>query len=129
MTIENLIDFIDLYTNNGTIFPKAWGEDIGLEDEGIALIHLLSSRDWLALRSLNLKQKSNFWVEFLIELLDIAYTQEARQMIIHIALTGTEKNFYDAMKRIQNFRRYVDTYTWLKLKNRSAEIYSRTNLD
>ena len=124
MTINNLIDFIDCHTNNGAIYPNApWGESIGIE-EGVALIQRFSSRDWLALRSLNLKQRSNFWVECLIDLLDKAYTEDARQMIIHIALNGTEDNFFDAMERIQSFRRDVSIYTWLKIKNRASEISS-----
>ena len=129
MTAENLINFIDRLTENSAIFSKEPREkDLGLEDEEIALIHSFSSRDWLALRNLNLKERSDFWVECLIVLLDEAYTEDARQMIIHIALTGTEENFYKAMEYIQDFRRNVDTYTWLKLKNRSAEILrSRSN--
>lgn len=125
MTIENLIDFIDRHTNNGAIYPSAWGEGIGTKNKGIAFIHLFSSRDWLALHSLNLKERSDFWIECLIDLLDKAYTREARQMIIYIALNGTEENFLDAMECIKTFRRDVDTYTWLKLKNRSSEILSR----
>ncbi len=126
MAIEDLIDFINRYTNNGAIYPsEPWGEGIGIEAEGAAIIRSFSSGDWLALRALNLKNKSNSWVECLIELLDEAYTDEARQMIIHIALNGTDENFLDAMESIRDFRRYVDTYTWLKLKNRSSEILSR----
>ena len=122
MTIKNLIDFIDRHTNNGAIYPnEPWGEGTGIE-EGVALIQRFSSRDWLALRSLNLKQRSNFWVECLIDLLDRAYTEDARQMIIYIALTGTEENFFYAMECIRNFRRNVSIYTWLKLENRSTEI-------
>ena len=125
MAIEDLINFINRYTNNGTIYPsEPWGEGIGIE-AGAAIIRSFSSGDWLALRSLNLKNKSNFWIECLIKLLDEAYTDEARQMIIHIALNGTEENFLNAMESIRDFRRYVDTYTWLKLKNRSSQILSR----
>lgn len=118
MTIRNLIDFIDRHTNDGAIDSnEPW-------EEGIALIRSFSHRDWLALRTdLNLKKKSNCWIECLIHLLDAAYTEEARQMIIHIALNGTEENFVDAMKCIQDFRRDVTIYTWLKLKNRSAEHF------
>lgn len=125
MSIENLIDFIDRHTNNGAIYPSAWGEKTGIKNQSIAFIRSFSGRDWLALRSLNLKQRSNFWIECLIDLLDEAYTREARQMIIYIALNGTEENFLDAMECIRTFRRDVDTYTWLKLKNRSSEILSR----
>ena len=126
MTIQNLTDFIDRYTNNGTIYPnEAWGEGVGIEDEGAAFIRSFSHRDWLSLRNLNLKEKSDFWVECLIDLLDEAYIEEARQMIIHIALTGTNENFFDAMECIRDFRRNVSTYTWLKLENRSTEILSK----
>ena len=94
-----------------------------IENEGIAFIRSFSSRDWLALRTdLDLQQKSNSWIKCLIHLLDAAYTEEARQMIIHIALNGTEENFFDAMECIRDFKRDVTIYTWLKLKNRSAEI-------
>ena len=124
MTIKSLIDFIDRYTSNGAVDPsEPWGEDIGIKlEECIALIRSFSSRNWLSLRALNLKQKSNFWVRFLIKLLDISNTEEARQMIIYIALNSAEDNFYDAMECIQNFRRDVSTYEWLKLKNRAAEM-------
>ena len=123
MTIKSLIEFIDHHTNNGTIYShKLRNEDIGIKEEGIALVHAFSGRDWLALRSLNLKERSDFWVECLIDILDAAYTEEARQIIIHIALTGTEKNFFKAMECIRDFRRLVDIYTWLKLKNRASEI-------
>ena len=126
MTIQNLIDFIDRHTNNGAFYPsEPWGEGIGIEDEGAAFIRSFSYRDWLALRSLNLKERSNSWVECLIDLLDEAYTEEAQQMIIHIALTGTDENFLDAMECIRAFRRSVSTYTWLKLENRSTEILSK----
>ena len=84
-----------------------------------------SDQDWLALRSMNFKNKSNFWVECLIDLLDEAHTEQARQMIIYLASNGTDENFFDAMECIRNFRRYVDTYTWLKLENRSTEILSK----
>lgn len=130
MTLKNLLEFIDHHTNNGAIYPNELWEEAVLEDnayhmgieEGIALIHSFSSRDWLALRSLNLTEKSDFWLKCLIHLLDGAYTEEARQMIIYIALNGTEENFFDAMECIQDFRRDVSIYTWLKLKNRSSEI-------
>ena len=131
MSIENLLEFIDRHTNNGAIYPnESRGEGvlndtashIRVEEEGITFIHSFSSRDWLALRSLNLTRKSRFWVECLIELLNGAYTEEARQMIIYIALNGTEENFFDAMECIRDFKRDVSIYTWLKLKNRSAEI-------
>ena len=122
MTINNLISFIDRHTNNGAIYPnEPWGEGIEIED-GAVLIQRFSSSDWLTLRSLNLKERSNYWVEYLIDLLGLAYTEDARQIIIHIALNGTEENFSDAMERIQSFRRDVSIYTWLKLKNRSSEI-------
>ena len=130
MTIKNLIEFIDRYTNNGAIYSnEPWGEGVVIEDEGSAFIRSFSSRDWLALRTdLALKQKSNSWIECLIHLLDAAYTEEARQMIIHIALNGSPENFFAAMKYIQDFKRDVTIYTWLKLKNRSAEILkSRSN--
>ena len=129
MTINNLINFIDRHTNNGAIYSnKPWEEGVGIEEEGIAFIHSFSSRDWLALRDLNLKEKSNFWIECLIDLLDEAYTEEARQMIIYIALNGTEENFLDAMECIRSFRRDVSIYTWLKLKDRSSKILnSRLN--
>ena len=124
MTIENLIDFIDRHPNNGAIYPnEPWGDGIGVE-EGIAFIYSFSSRDWLALRNLNLKEKSNFWIECLIHILNEARTEEARQMIICIALNSTEENFLVAMEYIRNFRRDVSIYTWLKLKNRSSEILS-----
>ena len=126
MSIKNLIDFIDRHTNDGAIYPsELWEEGIKIENKGIAFIRSFSSRDWLAIRSLNLKKRSDFWIECLINLLNEAYTQEARQMIIYIALNGTEKNFLDAIECIKTFRRDVDTYTWLKLKNRSSEILSR----
>ena len=122
MTIEKLINFIDRHTENGTIFPREpWGEGIGIEAEGIDLVKSLSVNNWLALYE-KLAKKSNFWIECLIELLDGVGTQTTRQMIIYIALNGTEENFFDAMECIRDFRRDVDTYTWLKLKNRSAEI-------
>ena len=125
MSIENLIDFIDRHTNSGAIYPsEPWGEGIGIEEEGAAFIRSFSHRDWLTLRSLNLKERSNSWVECLIDLLDEAYTEEARQMIIYIALNGTEENFLDAMECIRSFRRDVSIYTWLKLKDRSSKILS-----
>ncbi|MEM7592590.1 MAG: hypothetical protein AAF383_13890 [Cyanobacteria bacterium P01_A01_bin.83] len=141
MTIKKLIDFINHHTNNDVTYSnEPWGKDVSKNiscacgaashdriEEVIKLIRSFSGRDWLALRTdLNLKEKSNFWVECLIYLLDEAYTEEARQMIIYIALNGTEDNFFDAMKYIQSFRRDVSIYTWLKLKNRASEI-SRSN--
>ena len=69
-----------------------------------------------------LREKNNSWIELLIYLLDAAYTEEARQMIIQIALAGTEDNFLAAMKYIRSFRRDITIYTWLKLKNRASEI-------
>jgi len=126
MTTNNLIDFIDRHTNNGAIYPsEPWSEGIGTETEGVALIQKFSHRDWFALRSLNLKAKKSLWIECLITLLGEADTEEARQMIIHIALTATEDNFFEAMEHIREFRRYVDTYTWLKLQNRSTKILSK----
>lgn len=123
MSIHSLIDFIDRHTNNGAIYShKLWDKSIGIEEESIAFIHEFSGRDWLALRSLNLKEKSDLWIECLIDILDKAYTEDGRQMIIHIALTGTGENFLTAMEYIQDFRRDVDIYAWLKLKNRSSEI-------
>lgn len=125
MAIKYLIGFIDRYTNNGAIYPgEPWGEGVGIEAESAAIIRSFSSRDWLTLRSL-IENKSNFWVECLITLLDEAYTDSARQMIIYLALNGTEENFLAAMESIRNFRRYVDTYTWLKLENRSTKILSK----
>ena len=126
MTIQSLIDFIDRHTENGAVYPsEPWGEGIGIETEGVAFIQKFSHRDWFALRNLNLKEKSDVWVKCLIDLLDEAYTEEARQMIVHIALTGTEENFLDAMEHIRDFRRNVDTYTWLKLQNCSTEILTK----
>ena len=126
MTVEGLINFIDRLTNNGAVeLKEPWGEEIGLEEESSALIHTFSHRDWFALRSLNLKEKSDFWIECLITFLDDAHTEEARQTIVYIALTGTDENFLNAMECIRSFRRYVDTYTWLKLQNRSTEILSK----
>ena len=116
MTVSNLTDSIDRHTKNGTIYPQ---QPLA---ENIAFIRSFSHYDWLALRNLNLQEKSNLWIEYLIHLLDEACTQEARQMIVYIALNGTKENFSAAMKCIQNFRRDVSIYTWLKLKNRSAEI-------
>ena len=128
MTIQSLIDFIDRHTNNGAIYPNQTLEEGGRIEEGIGFIRSFSGGDWLALRNLNLKQKSDFWIECLIHLLEGAYTEEARQMIIYIALKGTEENFLDAMECIRGFRRDVSIYTWLKLKNRSSEILrSRAN--
>lgn len=124
MTIKNLIEFIDRHTNNGAIYPnEAWGEGVVIENEGVAFIRSFSSRDWLDLRTdLARKHPSNSWIECLIHLLDAAYTEEARQMIIHIALNGTKENFSVAMECIRGFKRDVTIYTWLKLKNRSAKI-------
>ena len=130
MTIKGLIDFIDRHTENGAIYPKEpWGEGVRVEEEGMAFIRSFSASDWLALRAdLDLREKSNFWIQCLIHLLDGLYTEEARQMIIQIALTGTEENFFAAMECIRDFRRDVTIYTWLKLKNRSSEILrSRQN--
>lgn len=125
MTINNLINFIDRQTNNGTIYlNKFGGKKVGIE-EGTALIQRFSSRDWWALRGLNITERSNLWVKCLIDILDNAYTEEARQTIIYIALTGTESNFLDAMECIRRFRRHVSIYTWLKLENRSTEISSK----
>lgn len=122
MTIQDLTDFIDRHTENGTIFPREpWGEGIGIEEKGMALVRSLVANDWLALYE-QLTRKSNFWLECLIELLDRVGTQQARQMIIHIALNGTEESFFDAMECIHTFRRDVSVYTWLKLKNRSSQI-------
>lgn len=122
MTIKNLINFINRYTENGMIFPREpWGEGVGIEEEGRDLVKSLSANDWLALHE-QLTKKSNYWLECLIELLDGVGTQQARQMIIYIALNGTEENFFAAMECIGNFKRDVSIYTWLKLKNRSAEI-------
>ena len=125
MTIEKLINFINRYTSHGTIYPNKPEDECIEIEEGVVLIRSFSSRDWHSLRSFNLKEKSLFWVECLITLLDEAYTEEARQMIIHIALTGTDENFLAAIEYIRNFRRYVDTYTWLKLENRSTAILSK----
>ena len=122
MAIEDLIDCIDRYTNNGAIYPNEPGDEGIKIEEGVALIRSFSNRDWFTLRSLNIKEKSAFWVECLITLLDRAYLEEARQIIIHIALTGTENDFFTAMECIRDFRRYVSIYEWLKLKNRAAEI-------
>ena len=130
MTIDNLINFIDRYTNDDAIYPnKSCDKGIKIEEKGFAFIRSFSNRDWLTLRTdFDLKERSSFWIKCLIHLLDGAYTEQARQMIIYIALNGTEKNFLDAMEYIHNFRRDVSTYTWLKLKNRSAEILkSRSN--
>ena len=125
MTANNLIDFIDRYTNNGTIYPNnQWEEGMGIED-CVALIQRFYDRDWLALRSLNLKERSDVWIKCLIDFLNRAYTEEARQMIIYIALNGTEENFFEAMEYIRAFRRNVSIYTWLKLENRSTEILSQ----
>ena len=96
-----------------------------IKDESVAFIRSFSHLDWLTLRHLNLTEKSNFWVECLIDLLNLAYTEEARQMIIHIALTGTDENFLDAMEYIRDFKRDISTYTWLKLENLSTEILSK----
>jgi len=122
MTLENLINFIDFYTDNGTISPhKPWGEEISIKENGVNLVRSLRANDWLALYQ-KLGKKSDFWIECLIDLLDLVGTRKARQMIVHIALNGTEKNFFDGMKCIGEFRRDVDVYTWLKLKNRASEI-------
>ena len=123
MTINNLIDFIDRQTNSDAIYLNE-AEGIGIE-EGAAFIRSFSPRDWLALHNLNLKEKSDAWIKCLIDLLDGAYTEEARQMIIHIALTSREEIFFEAMKYIRGFRRNVSTYTWLKLENRATEISSQ----
>ena len=126
MTIEGLINFIDRHTNNSAIYIEEQTEK-GIEiEEGMRFILTFSSRDWWALRGLNLQKRSNLWVKCLIDLLDKAYLEEARQAIIHLALTGSEENFLDAMECIRNFRRNVDTYTWLKLENRSTEILSKS---
>ena len=117
MTIEKLIESLDRHTNNGTIDPQQPLE------ENVTSIRSFTHRDWLALRNFNLKQKSNLWIECLFDLLDKAHTREARQMIVYIALNGTEENYLAAIKYIQSFRRDISTYTWLKLKNRSAEIF------
>ena len=125
MSIQDLIDFIDRHTENGTIFPhEPWGEGIGIEEEGEDLVRSLSTREWLALHE-QLTKKSDLWLECLIQLLDGVGTQPARQMIIHLALNGTEENFFDAMECIRDFRRDVSTYSWLKLENRSTEILRR----
>ena len=122
MSVAKLISFIDRHTKNGTIFPgEPWGEGIGIEEEGINLVASLRANDWLFLYE-ELTKKSNCWIECLIQLLDELRTRQARQMIIHIALNGTKKNFFDAMECIRDFRRDVDIYTWLKLKNRSTEL-------
>ena len=124
MTINNLINFIDRHTNNGAIyFNKPW-EEGKIEEEGIAFIHSFYSRDWLALRNFNFQEKTYIWVKCLIHLLSEARTEESRQMIIYIALNGTEENFLDAMECIRSFRRDVSIYTWLKLKDRSSKILS-----
>ena len=79
----------------------------------------------MTLHNFNLKEKSNLWYECLIHLLNEAYIEETRQMIIYIALNGTDENFFDAMQCIRDFKRNVSTYTWLKLENRSTEISSK----
>ena len=125
MTIESLIEFIDLQTNNDAIdLNKSLGDGRGIEG-GVAIIQKFSHRDWLALRSLNLKEKNDAWIECLLSILDEADTEEARQMIVYIALNGTDENFFEAMEHIREFRRYIDTYTWLKLQNRSTKILSK----
>ena len=125
MSLQNLINFIDRQTENGTFFPNpSWGEGIGIKEVGEDLVRSLSNNDWSILY-LQLNKKSDFWRSCLIELLDEVATQQARQMIIHIALNGTEENFFDAMECIRDFRRDVSTYTWLKLQNRSTKIISK----
>ena len=125
MTIDNLIDFIDRHTNNNAIYPnEPRSKDIEIKN-GVTIVNVFSSRDWWALRGLNLMERSNSWVKCLIDILDNAYTEEARQTIIHIALTGTEENFLDAMECIRRFRRHISIYTWLKLQNRSTKISSK----
>ena len=125
MSIKDLIDFIDRHTEDGAVSPREpWGEGIGIEEERENLVRSLSNREWLTLYE-QLSKKSNFWLGCLIEILDGVGTQPARQMIIHLALNGTEENFFDAMECIRDFKHDVSTYTWLKLKNRSAEILRR----
>ena len=125
MTIDNLIEFIDRHTNNNAIYPnEPRSKDIEIKN-GVTIVNVFSSRDWWALRGLNLMERSNSWVKCLIDILDNAYTEEARQTIIHIALTGTEENFLDAMECIRRFRRHISIYTWLKLQNRSTKISSK----
>jgi|GEM_PF-2304979 len=126
MTIKNLIELIDLQTNNDAVYPRKSGKE-EIKKKGVALIYSFSTDDWLTLYALNLKEKSNLWVEHLTHILDAAHTEQARQMMIHIALTGTEENFFAAMKCIRKFKRDVSIYSWMKLENRSSRLSSRYN--
>jgi hypothetical protein len=125
VTIKNLVKFINGLTNNGVIFPsEPWGEGVGLEEEGEKIVCSLSTDDWLALRE-TLSEKNDIWIEFLIAILDEADTKEAREMMIYIALNGTDENCLDAMEHIREFQQDVDSNAWLKIRERSSEILSQ----
>ena len=128
MTLEKLIQFVDLFTKQGSVHPimvtGTWGEGIGVEDEGVELIESLSSDDWRAL-SEKIRDKSNIWVECLLELLGYVDTLDSRRMLIEIALTGTDENFLDAMDCIRDFEEYVPSDILKKLKKRSSIVLRR----
>lgn len=125
MSIKKLVDFIDGLTNNGVVFPKEpWGEDIGLEEEGEKLVYSLSNNDWLTLKE-TVFDKSDVWIELLIDILYLADTKESREMKIYIALNGTEENCLDAMEYIREFKQEIDSNIWSKLRERSSKILSK----
>jgi hypothetical protein len=105
LQFSQLIKFIDFHTHNGLISHETepWGEGIGLEEEGVSLINSFITDDW---------------IKCSIDLLYGADSLEARQMLIYIALNGTEENFLDAMECIHYFKQEVAEDILLKFKAR-----------
>jgi hypothetical protein len=130
LQFSQLIKFIDFHTHNGLISHETepWGEGIGLEEEGVSLINSFITDDWLSLEKL-IKEKTDLWIKCSIDLLYGADSLEARQMLIYIALNGTEENFLDAMECIHYFKQEVAEDILLKFKARSDLIIrKRLNL-
>ena len=125
--IQQLCYYIDLYTDYGKDFPlsEAFYEGTRVEDiEDINLINNFSIDEWLLLQEY-IKNKSSAWVECLLYILDEADTSKARQMVVCIALNGTNENFLDAIEYIRDIKEYKLEFSqdiWRKLEARSNQV-------
>lgn len=74
-----------------------------MEQEEVEYINSLTPRSRLSLPGL-IETKTNFWIKCLIDLLYEADSTEACNMLVYIAINGTEESFSEMIECSHKFK-------------------------
>ena len=121
---KKLVQFIDDVIKKGEgEIPEAWGEGVGFEKEGCVYLKEFNDKDWAQLQN-GWREKSDHWIKCLIDLLSQVECQQSKEMLINIALQGSDESALDAIEFVRSFISELDPSVIERLEDKSWKVIS-----